>query len=63
MHMWHDKNIQSNAPSGPILESKGICAIFQNMGKEIMKKGKIFDNLGKMYKLWTYFEKKAGVNM
>ena len=31
---------------GPILESKGICAIFQEKGK----KGKIFESLGKNVK-------------
>ena len=33
--------------SGPILESKGMHTIFQKNGK----KGKIFENLGKMYKI------------
>ena len=33
---------------GPILESKGICAIFQ-------KKGKIFENLGKNVKKLKIF--------
>ena len=32
--------------SGPILESKGMLAIFQKKGKNV-KKGKIFENLGK----------------
>ena len=30
--------------TGPILESKSICAIFQKKGE---KKGKIFEDLGK----------------
>ena len=41
-------------PAGPILESKGMCAIFQNKGKKRAekclkktKKGKVFGNLGK----------------
>ena len=34
-------------PSGPILESKGMLAIFQKKGKKMFKKGKIFENLGK----------------
>ena len=33
--------------SGPILESKSMHAIFQKMGKKILKKGKIFEILGK----------------
>ena len=33
--------------AGPILESKGKGAIFQKKGKEMLKKGKIFDDLGK----------------
>ena len=31
--------------------------IFQKKGKEMLKKGKIFKNLAKMYKIWKYFEK------
>ena len=41
----------------PILESKGMRAIFQKKGKDKVKKGKIFENSGKMYKIWKYFEK------
>ena len=33
--------------SGPFLESKGMHAIFQKKGKKMLKKGKIFENLGK----------------
>ena len=33
--------------SGPTLESNSTGAIFQKKGKEILKKGKIFENLGK----------------
>ena len=33
--------------SGPILESKGMHAIFQKKGKKMLKKGTIFENLGK----------------
>ena len=36
--------------SGPILESQGMHAIFQKNGEkggEMLKKGKIFENLGK----------------
>ena len=31
---------------GAILENKGMGAIFQKKGKEMLKKGKIFENLG-----------------
>ena len=31
----------------PILESKGMCTIFNKKGKKMFKKGKIFENLGK----------------
>ena len=31
---------------GPILESKGIRAIFQKEGRKRVKTGKIFENLG-----------------
>ena len=30
--------------------------IFQKNGKNILKKGKSFENLGKMYKVLKYFE-------
>ena len=33
--------------SEPILESKGMRAIFQKKGKKFFKKDKIFKNLGK----------------
>ena len=33
--------------SGPTLESKGMGAFFQKKGKEVLKKSKIFENLGK----------------
>ena len=42
--------------AGPVLESKGMQAIFQKRAKNGQKnvtkgeKGKIFENLGKMYK-------------
>ena len=32
--------------AGSILESKGMCVIFQKKGKENVKKGKIFEDLG-----------------
>ena len=40
--------------SGPILESKGMCVIFQKKGK---KKAKYLKVWAKMYKIWNYFEK------
>ena len=33
--------------SWPVLESKGMRAIFQKKGKKILKKRKIFENLSK----------------
>ena len=33
--------------SGPTLESKGMGAFFQKKGKEMLKKSKTFENLGK----------------
>ena len=33
--------------AGPISESKGMGVIFQKKGKEMLKRGKIFENLGK----------------
>ena len=32
-------------------------AIFQEKGKKVFNKGKVFGNLDKMYKIWKYFEK------
>ena len=46
--------------TGPILESKDMCAIFQKKSKKMWKKGKkgkIFENLGKMYKFENIFKK------
>ena len=40
-------NSYKDIPSGLILESKDMGAIFQKKGKEILKKGKIFENLNK----------------
>ena len=36
--------------SGPILESKGIRAIFEEKGTKRAQKGKSFENLGKNVK-------------
>ena len=46
--------------SGPILESKDIGVIFQKKGKEMLKKGKIFENLGKNVQNLKIFWKKGG---
>ena len=35
--------------SGPILESKGMVAIFKKKGKEMLKKGKEMLKKGKMF--------------
>ena len=48
--------------SGPILESKGMTAIFwtrQKRPKNVKKgkKRKISENLGKNVQIWKYFEK------
>ena len=51
----------SNHPSkvssypGPILENKGMNAIFLKKGKETLKKEKISDNLGKHIQNLTIF--------
>ena len=33
--------------TGPFLEGKGMCAIFQKNSKKMLKKGKIFEDLCK----------------
>ena len=33
--------------TGPFLEGKGMCAIFQKKSKKMLKKGKIFEDLCK----------------
>lgn len=46
--------------SGPILESMDMCVFFQKKTKKCFKKGKkgkITENVGKMYKIWDYFGK------
>ena len=45
---------------GPILLSKGMHVIFQNKGNKMLKKGKIFENLGKHVQNLKIFWKKAG---
>ena len=45
---------------GSILESKGMSAIFQKKGKEMLKKGKIFENLGQNVQNLKIFCKRAG---
>ena len=41
--------------AGPILESKGMGAIFQKKGKEMLKKGKYLKICAKTYKIWKHF--------
>ena len=47
-------------PSGHILESKGMRAIFQKKDKKMFKKGKIFEHLGKNVQNMKIFGKRAG---
>ena len=47
-------NVYRETNAGPILESKGMRAIFQKKGKKRAKYLKIW---AKMYKIWKYFEK------
>ena len=42
---------------GPVLESKGIRAIFQKKGRKRVKTGKIFENLGE--NVQKFFWKRA----
>ena len=44
----------------PILETKGMAAILQKNGKEMLKKSKIFKNLGKNLQYLNIFWKKEG---
>ena len=46
--------------SGPILESKGMHAVFKKKGKKMFKKGKTFENLGKNVQNLKIFLKRAG---
>ena len=43
--------------AGPVLESNGMCAIFQKKGKKGQKRANYFKIWAKMYKIWKYFEK------
>ena len=45
--------------AGPILESKGMCAIFQKKCKKRAKIGKIFENLDKNVQNLRIFWKRA----
>ena len=45
-YMFFIKMAPMQSP-GPILETKGMAAILQKNGKEMLKKSKIFKNLGK----------------
>ena len=47
---------------GFILENKGVGVIFQKRGKEMLKKGKIFDNLGKTLQNLRSFIQREGDN-
>ena len=47
----------SDIYAGPILESKGMRAIFQKKGKKMAKRAKYLKIWAKMYKIWKYFEK------
>ena len=53
-------NIGGLMLSGPILESKGMLAIFQRKGNKTDKKGKIFENLGENVQNLKIFLKRAG---
>ena len=44
--------------AGPILESKGMHAIFKKTGKKkFFKMAKYLEIWAKMYNIWKYFEK------
>ena len=45
--------------TGPILESKGMRAIFQKKGKKSAKKGKIFENFSENVENFKIFWKRA----
>ena len=47
--------------TGPILESKGMRAVFQKKGKKMFKMGKIFENLGENIQNLKTFWKVASV--
>ena len=43
--------------SGPILESKGMCVIFQKKGKKnVKKRAKYLKIWARTLKIWKYFE-------
>ena len=50
-------SVEISLMSWPVLESMGMQAIFQKKDHKSSKKGKIFENLGKMHKISKYFEK------
>ena len=61
-HLHHFQTKLMNI-SGPILESKDMCAIFQKKGRKMLKttkKGKTFENLGKNVLNLKIFLKRAG---
>ena len=55
-------SVYNGTISGPILESKGMRAIFQKKGKKMLraKKGKIFENFDKNVQNLKIFWKRAG---
>ena len=64
LELWIKKVLTNNSAWfwGPILESKGMHAIFQERGGErerkMLEKGKIFEKWEKTHKIWKYFEKR-----
>ena len=59
-HAWIGFPTFTSPFTRPILESKGICAIFQKTGKKkqkMLKWAKYLKIWAKMYKIWKYFEK------
>ena len=54
---YHYQNLDM---TGPILESKGMCAIFQKKGKKRAQKSKIFENQGKNVQNLKIVWKRAG---
>ena len=51
------------SPLGLIIENKGMGAIFQKKSKEMLKKGKILENLGKKCTKLENILKKGSMKM
>ena len=52
--MWLSIDVESLlevVATGPILESKGMCVIFQKKGKKCLKRAKYLKIWAKMYKI------------